>query len=67
MTQAEKIVCELRRGWRTWWDLQRLVGQSPNKRLDESGHKYLKAGERIDRAIRNGLVHLRITRKGGAR
>lgn len=65
MTQAEKIVRELRCGWRTWWDLQRLVGQSPNKRLAESGWKYLKAGERIERGIRNGLVQLRITRKGG--
>jgi hypothetical protein len=64
MTQAEKIVRELRRGWRTWWHLQRLVGQSPNKRLDESGGKYLREGESIERAIRNGLVHLRVTRKG---
>lgn len=65
MTQAEKIVSELRRGWRTWWDLQRLFGQSPNKRLAEAGHKYLKAGERVERSVRQGLVHLRVTRKGG--
>lgn len=63
MTQAEKIVRELRHGWRSWWHLQRLFGCSPNKRLAESGHKYLKPGERIERAVREGLVHLRVTRK----
>ena len=65
MTQAERIIVELRRGWRTWCGLQCFlwVG-SPHKRLAEAGHKYLKPGERIERKVENGLIHLRVTRKG---
>lgn len=62
MTQAERLVKELRKGWHTWWGLQCLVGQSPQKRLAESGRRFLKPGEFIDRKIMNGLVHLRVRR-----
>lgn len=63
MTQAEKIVRELRKGWRTWCQLQQLWSQAPWKRLAESGHKHLKPGERIERKTIRGLIHLRVTRK----
>ncbi len=63
MTQAERIVRELRRGWRTWCQLQHLWIQAPWKRLAESGASHLKPGERIERKVVGGLVHLRVTRK----
>lgn len=64
MTQAEKIVRELRKGWRTWCELQHLWIQSPWKRLAESGNKYLRPSERIDRKVgSDGLIRLRVVRK----
>lgn len=63
-TQAQRIVCELRRGWRTWGDLQAArLSQCPWKRLAEAGHKFLAPGERIDRKTgSDGLLRLRVVR-----
>lgn len=63
-TQAHKIVCELRGGWKTWGDLLRSgISQCPWKRLAEAGHKYLKPGEKIARKVgHDGLLRLRVVR-----
>lgn len=64
MTQAEQIIRELRSGWRTWCQLERLWIQAPWKRLAEAGHKFLKPGERIERKTgADGLIRLRVVRK----
>jgi len=64
MTQAEQLVRELRKGWRTWCQLQHLWIQSPQKRLAEAGSRYMRAGEVIDRKTgQDGLIRLRIVRK----
>lgn len=64
MTQAEQCVRELRAGWRTWCQLQRLWIQSPQKRLAEAAHKFLKPGEVIERKTgSDGLIRLRVVRK----
>ena len=64
MTQAARIVAELRRGWRTWGDLQAFrISTTPWKRLSEAGHKYLKDGERIERKTgKDGLLRLRVVK-----
>lgn len=64
MTQAEQIARELRTGWRTWCQLERLWIQAPWKRLAESGWRHLRAGEVIERKTgKDGLIRLRVVRK----
>lgn len=66
-TQAQRIVCELRRGWRTWGDLQaQRLSQCPWKRLAEAGHRFLAPGEVIQRKEgHDGLLRLRVVRAKG--
>jgi hypothetical protein len=63
-TQADKIICELRKGWHTWGDLLRSgVSQCPWKRLAEAGHKYLRPGEKLQRKVgADGLLRIRVAR-----
>jgi hypothetical protein len=60
-TQAQHIVCELRRGWRTYGDLQAL--RLSWKRISEAAHRFLAPGERIVRKEgKDGLLRLRVVR-----
>jgi hypothetical protein len=63
-TQAQHIVCELRRGWRTYGDLQALrLSQCPWKRISEAAHRFLAPGEVIKRKVGDdGLLRLRVVR-----
>lgn len=46
MTQAERLVCALRRGWFTYSDMVSLyISACPWKRLSESGARYLRPNE----------------------
>ena len=64
MTHTEQLLAALRRKWHTWGDLEALrISACPWRRLSESAHRYLKAGERIERRTRaDGLLELRVTR-----
>ena len=66
MTQAQMIVNAIRRARRgmTYLEMEALkVSACPWKRLSESGHKFLKAGERIVRRTgSDGLVRVQIVR-----
>lgn len=63
-TQANELICELRRGWRTWGDLLRNCrSTSPWRRLAEAGHKHLRPGEKLERKVGDdGLLRLRVVR-----
>jgi hypothetical protein len=63
MTQAEKLIRALRRGWHTYGDLQALrISTCPWVRLNTTGWKYLKSGEYIERKVIKGLMRLRVVR-----
>lgn len=66
MTQAERIVTAIRRTRRgmTYLEMEALrVSTCPWKRLSESGHRYLRAGEQIVRKTgADGLVRVQIVR-----
>lgn len=64
MTHTQQLLAALRRRWMTWGDMEALrVTTCPWKRLGESAHRYLKAGERIERRTRaDGLLELRVVR-----
>lgn len=63
MTQAEQLIRELRKGWRTWGDLEALrISNCPWRRLsaDEKPERFLRKGERIVKQERSGILHLRV-------
>ena len=62
MTQAAQLVAALRKGWHTTGDLQALrISPCPWKRLAESGARYLKPGEVIERKTGpDKLIRLRV-------
>lgn len=62
MTQAEQLVQALRGRAMTYGDLEVLrISTCPWKRLSESGHRYLKAGEQIVRKTgSDGLVRIAV-------
>ena len=67
MTQAAQLIAAIRRTrgkGMTYGELQDLhVSTAPHKRLEESGHRYLKAGERLDRKTgADGLVRFVVAR-----
>jgi hypothetical protein len=64
MTQAERLIAAIRRRPMTYGEILDLhISTSFWRRLSESGHKYLKPGERIERkAGRDGLLRLRVVR-----
>ena len=66
MTQAQIIVNAIRRARRglTYLELEALkVSTCPWKRISESGHRWLKAGEQIVRKTgADGLVRVQIVR-----
>ena len=64
MTHTEQLLAALRRRWYTTGDLQALrISTCPWKRLSESAHRYLRAGERIERRTRrDGLLELRVVK-----
>lgn len=67
MTQAERLISAIRRARSkglTYGELQDLhVSTAPHKRLEESGHRYLKAGERLARKTgADGLVRFVVAR-----
>lgn len=66
-TQAQRIVCELRRGWRTYGDLQaQRLSQCPWKRISEAAHRFLAPGEVIQRKEgADGYLRLRVVRAKG--
>lgn len=63
-TQANEIICELRHGWRTWGELLRTCrSTAPWKRLAESGHRYMRPGEKLKKEQGpDGLLRLRVVR-----
>lgn len=67
MTQAAQIIAAIRRARSkglTYLELEMLrISSSPWRRLSESGHRYLKAGERLTRKTgRDGLVRFVVAR-----
>ena len=66
MSQAEILVCAIRRKAMTYGDLEALrVSTCPWKRLSESGYMHLKPGEVIVRKVgKDGLVRIGITNLG---
>lgn len=67
MTQAEKLVVAIRRAGKkgaTWGELEALrISTCPWVRLAESGHRFLRQGERLtSRVGRDGLVRNLIVR-----
>lgn len=65
-TQAARLVDAIRRARRglTWGEIEALrISTCPWVRLKESGHRFLRAGERIERkAGRDGLVRVCVVR-----
>lgn len=68
MTQAERLVKALRRGWFTYTEMTALyISSCPWKRLSESGARYLRAGEVIAKKVGfDGLVRFRVVRRKSA-
>lgn len=64
MTQAQQLIKALRKQWMSYADLEALrVSTCPWKRISESGGKYLRPGERIDRKQgKDGLLRLRVVK-----
>lgn len=67
MTQAERIIAAIRAAGRrglTWGDIEALrISTCPWVRVAESGHRFLKRGEKLERRQGdNGLVRLVIAR-----
>ncbi len=67
MTQAAKLIEAIRRAGKsgiTWGDLEALrISTCPWVRLKESGHRWLREGERLtSRVGRDGLVRNVIVR-----
>lgn len=64
MTQAHLLVNAIRRRPMTYLELEALkVSACPWKRISESGHRWLKAGEQIVRKTgRDGLVRIAVVR-----
>jgi hypothetical protein len=64
MTQAQALVNALRRRAMTYGELEALrISTCPWKRLSESGHMHLKAGEQIKRHTgRDGLVRISVVK-----
>jgi hypothetical protein len=66
MTQAAQLIAALRRrkAGMTYGELQDLhISTSPQKRLAEAGHRYLKDGERLTKKTgRDGLVRFVLAR-----
>lgn len=66
MTQAEALIHAIRRSriGMTYLELEMLrVSSCPWRRISESGHRYLREGERlIKEADKQGLVRFRIVR-----
>lgn len=65
MTQSEQIVIALRKRWHTYGDMLSLhAGTCPWQRIAESGARYLRDGEVIERKkFGDGLVRLKVVRK----
>lgn len=66
MTQAEKLIRALRRGWFTYSDMVSLyISACPWKRLSESGSRYLRPGEVLAKKVGiDGLIRFHV-KKGG--
>lgn len=68
MTQAAKLIAAIRRrkAGMTYLELEALkVSTCPWRRIGESGHLYLRAGERLIRKVgRDGLKRFAIVRAG---
>jgi hypothetical protein len=64
MTHAAQLIKVLRTGWKTWGDLEATrISACPWKRINESGQRYLKPGEKILRKVgADGLTRLRVVR-----
>jgi hypothetical protein len=67
MTQAERLVSAIRRAGKkgaSWGELEALrISTCPWVRLKESGHRFLRSGERLASRIgRDGLVRNVIVR-----
>jgi len=64
MTHAEQLVRAIRRRAMTYGDMEALrISTCPWKRLEESGHRYLKPGEQIVRKPgKDGLLRIGIAR-----
>ena len=66
MTQAQRLIIAIRRRKRgmTYGELQDLhISTSPQKRLAETGYRYLRPGERLERrAGVDGLVRFVIVK-----
>jgi len=64
VTHAEKLVQALRKGWHTTGDMEALrISQCPWKRLSESGHRFLRNGERLACKVgADGLKRWRVER-----
>lgn len=64
MTQAERLISAIRKApaGMTWGDMEALrISTCPWARLKESGHRYLRDGERIEhKAGPDGLVRVRV-------
>lgn len=70
MTHAARLIAAIRAAGRrglTYLELELLrVSSSPWKRIQESGHLYLRAGERLIRKVgRDGLKRFAIVRGAG--
>lgn len=66
MTQAAQLVAAIRRrrAGMTWGEIEALrISTCPWVRLAESGHRFLRAGERIEhRPGKDGLVRVMVVR-----
>lgn len=67
MTQASRLILAIRQSGKrglTYGQLQDLhISTSPQKRLAESGYRYLRPGERLERrTASDGLVRFVVTK-----